>query len=200
MDGMVRVADIPEKGISLGELAIKANPMRGSVEPGTEPGLESTQYFGPKYGATAAGTVAMIVEVDPDTLLVEIKKYIIAHDCGTVLNPLIVDGQIHGGVSMGIGQSFYEKLAYDTNGQLLNANLGDYLLPRATDMPPIEIGHLNTPSPLNPMGSKGVGEAGAIPTPAAFVQAVENALASLGVEIMEAPLSPNRLYEMVRRK
>jgi len=197
VDGMVRVADIPEKGISLGELAIKANPMRGSVEPGTEPGLESTQYFGPKYGATAAGTVAMIVEVDPETLLVEIKKFIIAHDCGTVLNPLIVEGQIHGGVSMGIGQSFYEKLAYDTNGQLLNANLGDYLLPRATDMPPIEIGHLNTPSPLNPMGSKGVGEAGAIPTPACFVQAVENALAGLGVEIMEAPLSPRRLFELV---
>ena len=101
-------------------------------------------------------------------------------------------------VSMGVGQSFYEKLEYDANGQLLNANLGDYLLPRATDMPPIEIGHLNTPSPLNPMGSKGVGEAGAIPTPACFVQAVENALAPLGVEIMEAPLSPRRLYELTR--
>lgn len=196
-NGVVRVADIPEKSITLGELAIRANPMRGSVEPGTEPGLESTQYFGPKYGATAAGTVAMIVEVDPDTMLVEIKKFVIAHDCGTVLNPLIVDGQIHGGVSMGIGQSFYEKLVWDDNGQLLNANLGDYILPRATDMPTIEIGHLCTPSPLNPMGSKGVGEAGAIPTPACFVQAVENALAPLGVQIMETPLSPNRLYELV---
>ncbi len=139
----------------------------------------------------------MIVEVDPDTMLVEVKRYVIAHDCGTVLNPLIVDGQIHGGVSMGIGQSFYEKLAWDDNGQLLNANLGDYLLPRATDMPPIEIGHLNTPSPLNPMGSKGVGEAGAIPTPACFVQAVENALAGQGVEIMETPLSPSRLFELM---
>lgn len=196
-DGVVRVADIPEKSITLGELAVKANPMRGSVEPGTEPGLESTQYFGPKYGATGAGTCAMIVEVDPDTMLVDIKRYVIAHDCGTVLNPLIVDGQIHGGVSMGIGQSFYEKLEWDENGQLLNANLGDYMLPRATDMPPITIGHLNTPSPLNPMGSKGVGEAGAIPTPACFVQAVENALSGLGVEIMETPLSPNRLFELV---
>ena len=196
-DGVVRVADIPEKSIGLGELAVKANPMRGSVEPGTEPGLESTSYFAPKHGATGAGTCAMIVEVDPDTMLVEVKRYAIAHDCGTVLNPLIVDGQIHGGVSMGIGQSFYEKLAWDDNGQLLNANLGDYLLPRATDMPPIEIGHLNTPSPLNPMGSKGVGEAGAIPTPACFVQAVENALAPYDLEIMETPLSPNRLFELV---
>ena len=198
-DGAVRVADIPEKQVSLAELAVIANPMRGSVEPGTEPGLESTQYFGPRYGATASGTVAMIVEVDPDTLLVQIKRYVIAHDCGTVLNPLIVDGQIHGGVSLGIGNSFYEQLIYDEGASLLNGSLADYLLPNALDMPPkIEIGHLNTPSPLNPMGSKGVGEAGAIPTPAAFVSAVENALAGRGVEIMEAPLSPSRLYELTR--
>ncbi len=197
VQGQVRVADIPDKSISLSELAIRANPMRGSVEPGTEPGLESTQYFGPKYGATGAGTVAMIVEVDPETMLVEVKRFVIAHDCGTVLNPLIVDGQVHGGVSMGIGQSFYEQLVYDENGQLLNASLADYLLPRSTDMPHIEIGHLNTPSPLNPMGSKGVGEAGAIPTPACFAQAVENALADYKLEILETPLSPNRLFELL---
>jgi len=197
-NGQVRVADIPGKSISLSELALQANPMRGSVEPGTEPGLESTQYFGPKYGATAAGTVAMIVEVDPETMMVEVKRFVIAHDCGTVLNPLIVDGQVHGGVSMGIGQSFYEKLVYDENGQLLNASFADYLLPRSTDMPHVEIGHLSTPSPLNPMGSKGVGEAGAIPTPACFVQAVENALADYKLEILETPLSPNRLFELIQ--
>lgn len=202
-DGEVRVADIPTQRISLAELAVRANPMRGSVEPGTEPGLESTQYFGPQYGATASGTVAMIVEVDPETMMVEIKRYVMAHDCGTVLNPLIVEGQIHGGVSMGVGQSFYEQLVYDETGQLLNGSLADYLLPNALDMPPkIEIGHLNTPSPLNPMGSKGVGEAGAIPTPAAFVSAVENALSTADqatdhrIEIMQSPLSPNRLYEL----
>jgi carbon-monoxide dehydrogenase large subunit len=197
-NGQVRVADIPTKSISLSELALGANPMRGSVEPGTEPGLESTQYFGPKYGATGAGTVAMIVEVDPETMLVEVKRFVIAHDCGTVLNPLIVDGQVHGGVSMGIGQSFYEQLFYDENGQLLNASFADYLLPRSTDMPHIDIGHLNTPSPLNPMGSKGVGEAGAIPTPACFVQAVENALADYKLEILETPLSPTRLFELMQ--
>ena len=198
VQGQVRVADIPDKSISLSELAIGANPMRGSVEPGTEPGLESTQYFGPKYGATGAGTVAMIVEVDPETMLVEVKRYVIAHDCGTVLNPLIVDGQVHGGVSMGIGQSFYEQLVYDENGQLLNASFADYLLPRSTDMPHVEISHLNTPSPLNPMGSKGMGEAGAIPTPACFAQAVENALADYKLEILETPLSPNRLFELLQ--
>ena len=200
-DGQVRVADLPEQTISLAELAFKANPMRGSVEPGTEPGLESTQYFGPQYGATASGAVAMIVEVDLETMLVQIQRFVIAHDCGTVLNPLIVDGQIHGGVSMGIGQSFYEQLMFNEGGQLLNGSLADYLLPNALDMPArIEIGHLNTPSPLNPMGSKGVGEAGAIPTPSAFVSAVENALGHLGIEIMESPLSPNRIFELVQPK
>lgn len=198
-DGQVRVADIPEQAISLAELAVLANPLRGAVEPGTEPGLEATDYFGPKYGATASGAVAMIVEVDPETMLVEIKRLVIAHDCGTILNPMIVEGQIHGGVSMGIGQSFYEQLVYDENGQLLNASFMDYLLPRSTDMPRrIEIAHLETPSPLNPMGSKGVGEAGAIPIPSAFVQAVEDALADYHVEILETPLSPNRLFELVQ--
>jgi carbon-monoxide dehydrogenase large subunit len=199
VDGQVRVADVPRQSISLGELAVLANPLRGAVEPGSEPGLEATDYFGPQYGATAFGAVAMIVEVDPETMMVEIKRLVIAHDCGTVLNPMIVEGQIHGGMSLGIGNSFYEQLIYDENGQLLNASLMDYLLPRSTDMPPkIEIGHLETPSPLNPMGSKGVGEAGAIPTPSAFAQAVEDALADYNVEILESPLSPNRLFELLQ--
>ena len=198
-DGQVQVADIPEQAISLGELAVLANPLRGAVEPGTEPGLESTDYFGPKTCATASGVVGMIVEVNPETMLVEIKDLAIAHDCGTVLNPMIVDGQIHGGLSLGIGNSFYEKLVYDETGQLLNASFMDYLLPRSTDMPPqIKISHLETPSPLNPMGSKGVGEAGAIPAPAAFAQAVEDALSDYNVEILETPLSPNRLFEILQ--
>lgn len=199
IDGQARVADIPEQAIRLGELAALANPLRGAVEPGTEPGLESTDYFGPKTCATAFGVVAMIVEVDVETMLVEIKRLAIAHDCGTVLNPMIVDGQIHGGLSLGIGNAFFEKLAYDENGQLLNASFMDYLLPRATDMPPaIEIGHLETPSPLNPMGSKGVGEAGALPVPAAFAQAVEDALVDYNLEVLEMPLSPNRLFELLQ--
>ena len=197
-NGEVRIADIPSKSISLKELAAKANPTRGAVEPGTEPGLESTAYYGPPYGATAFGTVAMIVEVDPVTMMVKIKRFVIAHDCGTVVNPLILDGQLHGGVSLGIGNSFYEKLVIDENGTLLNGTFMDYLLPRATDMPTIEIGHLSTPSPLNPVGIKGVGEAGAIPTPSAFVQAVENALAGYKLTILEAPLSPNRIFELVQ--
>lgn len=197
-DGMVRVADVPTRSLTLGELALRANPSRGAVEPGTEPGLESTAYYGPPYGATGAGTCAMIVEVDPLTFNVKILRYVIAHDCGTVVNPLIVDGQIHGGIELGVGNSFFERLVVDEAGQLQNGSFMDYLIPRATDMPRIQVGHLSTPSPLNPLGIKGVGEAGTIPTPPAFVQAVENALSDLDLHILEAPLSPNRLFEIVQ--
>jgi len=199
-DGQVRVADIPRMSISLGELAVLANPLRGAVEPGTEPGLEATAYFGPKYGATAFGVHALILEVDVETMMVEIKRYVVVEDCGTVLNPLILEGQIHGGVAMGIGNAFYEKLVYDENGQILNASLADYLLPTATEVPRIEVGHLETPSPLNPLGSKGVGEAGTIPVPAVFAQALEDALSEYELEILETPLSPNRLYELLKDK
>ena len=199
-DGMVRVADAPEKCISLGELAQLANPLRGAVEPGTEPGLEATDYFGPQYGATANGAHAMIIEVDVETMMVEIKRYVTVEDCGTILNPLILDGQIHGGVALGISNSFYEQLIYDDNGQLLNASLMDYVIPTATEIPRMEIGHEVTPSPLNPLGSKGAGEAGAIPVPALFAQAVEDALPGYGLEILEMPLSPNKLFELMHKQ
>ena len=186
-----------DESISLGELAVLANPLRGAVEPGTEPGLEATAYFGPKYGATANGAHAMIIEVDPETMMIEIKRYVTVEDCGTVLNPLIVDGQIHGGVALGIANSYYEQLIYDENGQLLNASLADYLIPSATEIPRIEVGHEVTPSPLNPLGSKGAGEAGTIPVPAVFAQAMEDALQDYDLEILEMPLSPNRLFELL---
>ncbi len=196
-DGVVRVADIPHKFISLGELALLANPLRGAVEPGTEPGLEATAYFGPNYGATAFGTHAMILEVDPETMMIKIRRYVTVEDCGTVLNPLILEGQIHGGVSMGIGNAYYEQLHFDENGQLLNASFADYLIPSATEMPRIEVGHVETRSSLNELGTKGVGEAGTIPVPALFAQAIENALYNQELEILEMPLSPNRLFELL---
>jgi CO/xanthine dehydrogenase Mo-binding subunit len=173
--------------------------MRGAVAPGTEPGLEATQYFGPPYGATASGVHAMIVEVDPETLMLEIRKYVVVHDCGTIINPLIIAGQIHGGVAQGIGNAFYEHLVFDEKGQLLNASLADYLLPTALDVPRMQLEHNVTSSPLNPLGIKGTGEAGAIPVGALFAQAIEDALdlASEGIELREIPLSPNRLWELI---
>jgi CO/xanthine dehydrogenase Mo-binding subunit len=198
VDGQVRVADLPDRSIGLGELAALANPLRGAVEPGTEPGLETTSYYGPQYGATANGAHAMILEVDPETMMIDIKKYVTVEDCGTVLNPLIVEGQIHGGVALGIANSYYEQLIYDEQGQLLNASLADYLIPSATEVPRIEVGHEETPSPLNPLGIKGVGEAGTIPVPSVFAQAMEDALREeYDLEILEMPMSPNRLFELL---
>ena len=160
-------------------------------------GSKATAYFGPDRGSTASGVHAMIVEVDPETAMVEIQRYIVVHDCGRLINPLIVEGQIQGGVAHGIGNAFYEQLVYDGQGQLLNASFMDYLLPTASDVPRVEMAHLETPSPFNPVGLKGVGEAGCIPTGALFAQAVEDALADYGIEIREIPLSPNRLYELI---
>lgn len=198
VDGQVRVKGVPDRGVSLGELAQAANPLRGAVKPGTEPGLEATNYFGPERGATASGVHAMIVEVDPETMLVDVQKYVVVHDCGRVINPLILDGQIHGGVAQGIGNAFYEQLVFDEQGQLLTGSFMDYLLPTSLDVPPIETGHEVTPSPLNPLGVKGAGEAGAIPVGALFAQALEDALNVDGLEIREIPLNPNRLWELVR--
>ena len=200
VDGQVRVKGVPQKTIALGELAGKANPTRGAVKPGTEPGLEATNYFGPERGATAAGIHAMIVEVDPETMQIHIQKYLVVHDCGRVINPLILDGQIHGGVAQGIGNAFYERLAYDENGQLLNGTFMDYHLPTSLDVPRIETGHGETLSPLNPMGVKGAGEAGAIPVGPLFAQAFEDALHNLDFEILEIPLNSNRLWELTNKR
>lgn len=186
-----------DRSFTLGELARRANPLRGAVTPGTEPGLEATAYFGPDRGNAASGVHAMIVEVDAETAAVEIKRYVVVHDCGVVINPVVVEAQVQGGVAHGIGNAFYEQLIFDDNGQLMNASFMDYLLPTALDVPTVEMAHIETPSPLNPLGTKGVGEAGAIPTGALFAQAVEDALSGTGVEITEIPLSPNRLFELL---
>ena len=196
-DGAVRVNGSPDSFVTLGDLAAASNPMRGAVKPGTEPGLEATDYFGPEGGATASGVHAMIVEVDPETMMVEIKRYIVVHDCGVVINPMILEGQIQGGVAQGIGNAFYEELCFDENGQLLNASFMDYLLPTADTVPRIESDHVETPSPLNPLGIKGAGEAGAIPVGPLYAQAIEDALFDVDLEILEIPLSPGKLFELV---
>ncbi|MFZ3359363.1 MAG: xanthine dehydrogenase family protein molybdopterin-binding subunit [Xanthobacteraceae bacterium] len=200
-NGEVSVVGIPGKVVKLGALALAANPMRGAVRPGTEPGLESTQYFGPPSGATASGVHAVILEVDPQTFTLKVLKYVVVHDCGNIINPLILAGQIHGGVAQGIGNAFYEQLVSDDDGQLLNASLADYLLPTALEVPRMELAHMVTASPLNPLGIKGAGEAGAIPVGPLFAQAIEDALglADAKIELLEIPLSPNRLFELTAK-
>src|SRR5260370_24986187 len=132
----------------------------------------------------------MIIEIDPETMSIEIRKYVVVHDCGTVINPAILAGQIHGGVAQGIGNAFFEKLVFDDDGQLLNASLSDYLLPSSTDVPHLDLAHTVTKSPLNPLGIKGAGEAGAIPAVPLFAQAIDDALCltGSGVDILRIPL------------
>jgi CO/xanthine dehydrogenase Mo-binding subunit len=167
------------------------------LDEGEEPGLEARAFFAPERATWASGQHAAIIEVDPLTGAVRFLRYWVVHDCGTVVNPTIVEGQIHGGVAQGIGGALLERLAFDDTGQLLNASFMDFLMPTVAEVPRIEVAHLETPSPLNPLGIKGVGEAGAIPVPALVAEAIEDALAPFSVRIHEMPLSPSRLRELI---
>src|SRR5216684_2895606 len=162
---------------------------------GEQPGLEATGYYSPPGSTWAAGCHAAYVHIDPKTFRLEVLKYVVVHDCGRLINPMVVEGQIEGGVAQGIGGAFYERLAYDADGQLRNASFMEFLMPYATEVPSIEIDHVETPSPLNPLGVKGAGEAGVIPVGAVIGSAVEDAL---GIPITEMPLSPLKLYELSR--
>ena len=160
-------------------------------------GLENTAYFQPDQSTYSNGTHVAEVEVDIDTGAVKIVRFTVMHDRGTVINPMVVEGQVIGGVAHGIGNALFERLFHDAGGQPQTVNFADYLLPGATDMPPIDILHSQTPSPLNPLGMKGAGEGGTIPAIAAIIAAVD-ALAPFGVKINEAPISPARIVELVR--
>ena len=166
------------------------------VPEGDEPGLEATGYFSPPRSTFANGVHAVVVETDPATAEIRILRYCVVHDCGTLINPLIVEGQVHGGVAQGIGGALYERMEYDEHGQLLNASFMDFLMPYATEMPrTIEIDHLETPSPLNPLGIKGAGEAGVIPGMAVIASAIEDAE---GFRISRMPISPSELFDLRR--
>lgn len=217
VDGRIMVKGAPETGITYGQLARLANPLRyaygsdaadapkraaapwrGPALPaGQEPGLEAVEYYSPPHATWASGVHACLVEVDVDTGMIRFLRYCIVHDCGKVINPLIVEGQIHGGVAQGIGGAFYERMAYDDNGQLLNASFIDYLIPTAVEIPHLEIAHLETPSPLNPLGIKGVGEAGTIPVSALLASALDDALRPLGVRVTQMPLGPSELRDLI---
>jgi len=161
-----------------------------------EPGLEGRDYYSPVRSTFASGAHAVIVEVDPGTCAVTVEKYAVVHDCGRLINPRIVEGQIHGGVAQGVGGALYEVMAYDDMGQLQNASFMDFLMPYVSEVPQgIDIGHQETPSPLNPLGIKGAGEAGVIPGSAAIAAALEDAL---GIRITAMPLGPSQIYDLIR--
>ncbi len=199
-DGRVSVRGTPARSMTLAEVAVAANPLRGTIpEAWEQPGLEASRYFAPPRGTFPNGAHAAIIEVDIDTGMLKVLKYVVVHDCGRIINPMILEGQIRGGVAQGLGGAFYEKLVYDESGQLLTQTFMDYLLPTAMEVPEVEVVHLETPSPLNPLGVKGAGEAGVIPVPALVAQALDDALLDFGIRITEMPLSPNRLLEIIRQ-
>ena len=185
--------------ITFRELARLAQGMPGfSLAPGQTPGLEHTAYFAPQQASYCSGTHVVEVEVDPMTGAVTFINYAVAHDSGTIINPLIVDGQVQGGVAHGIGNALLELMRFDENGQPLTATFADYLLPMATDVPDCKITHVESPTPLNPLGVKGAGEGGTIPAAAAIIAAVEDALNEFGVHFAEAPLMPDRIVAALK--
>ena len=214
VDGQVQVKGAPSSRIDIGAVAVLSNPLRYAfdeasaratqfaapadpdrppVEEGVAPGLEATDYYSPTRSTFANGMHAVVVETDPDTADIKILRYCVVHDCGTIINPMIVEGQIHGGVAQGVGGALYERMEYHENGQLLNASYMDFLMPYASEVPHIEIDHLETPSPLNPLGVKGAGEAGVIPGSAAIASAIEDAE---GIRITRMPISPSELFHL----
>ncbi len=197
-DGIISVAGVPDMKVSYGDLASRLAPMvAGKVPAGFSPGLEATSYDSSQGMPTAAGSNVAEVEVDTGTGEVRVLRYSVGHDCGRMINPMLVDGQIVGGVVHGVGNALFERMHYDEAGQPLNTNYGEYLLPLASEMPPIEIAHQETPSPLNPLGIKGAGEGGTIPAAPAVIAAVENALAPFGVTIDSYPVSPEQLCRLI---
>jgi carbon-monoxide dehydrogenase large subunit len=192
--GRAHVRGFPDRAVTVEELAQLAySPPRGGLPPELGPGLSATVYFDPP-GPTFSGAVHVaVVEVDRDTGRARVGRYVVVEDCGPIVNPMIVEGQIHGAVAQGFGEALLESLVYDAGGQLLTATLMDYALPRADDLPGFEIGHLETPAPLMPGGVKGMGEGGTIGAPAALANAVADAVRPLGVRITTLPIRPELL-------
>jgi CO/xanthine dehydrogenase Mo-binding subunit len=215
-DGVVQVRGIPGASVPLRTVAVLSNPLRYAfdeaarqatqfagpgddskppVAEGDAPGLEHVDYYSPVRSTFAAGAHAAEVEIDPDTWEIDVVRYAVVHDCGTVVNPMIVEGQVLGGVAQGVGGALYERMAYDADGQLQNASFMDFLMPYASEVPDVVIDHQETKSPLNPLGIKGAGEAGVIPGTAAIASAIEDAT---GRRIASMPISPTELFSLMQ--
>ena len=183
---------------SFGEISLTAYVPHNYPE-GLEPGLEENGFYDPVNFTFPFGAYIAIVEVDSETGKVVIQRFVAADDVGNIINPMIVDGQVHGGVTHGIGQAMMEDAVYDESGQLVSGTYLDYSMPRADDVPQFELANEVTPCPHNPLGAKGVGEVGAIGSPPAVVNAVINALSPLGVRDLEMPLTPPRVWSAIQK-
>lgn len=196
--GKFFVKGSPGRDVSIQQVAFAAY-VPHKYPTGLEPGLEATSFYDPSNFTWPFGTHVAVVEVDAETGVVKLRRYVAVDDCGRVINPLLVDGQIHGGLAQGIAQALYEEAVYDENGQLISGSLMDYAVPKADDLPNFELDRTETPSPVNALGVKGIGEAGTIASSAAIVNAVVDALAPLGVRHLDMPLKPERVWQAIQQ-
>ncbi len=198
--GRIEIAGAPGSGMTLREVAEAVSGVPGYAMPGKfEPGLESMQSFLPGALTYGGGCHAVEVEVDIETCGVRILRYVVVNDCGRIINPMIVEGQLTGGAAHGIGNALFEWMGYDDQAQPITTTFADYVMPSATEVPKIEVQFAEFPSPLNPLGVKGVGESGCVPAAGAIISAIENALAPFGVRIAEYPVTPARLFALLSR-
>ena len=198
--GHIHVKGVPDMSVGLGEVAHAVAGTPGYALPGgIEPGIEDTQHVVVDDMTFPNGTHVVEVEVDVETGAVKILRYIIVHDSGVMINPMVVDGQVLGGTVHGIGNTLFEWMQFDDTGQPLTTTFAEYLLPAAPEVPFIDIVHYEIPTPHNPLGIKGVGECGTVPASAAIISAVEDALSPFGISIIETPLTPARIVQMVRK-
>lgn len=196
-EGQFFLKDRPERRLAFSEVA-QAAYLAKSLPPGMEPGLEASYFFEPSNFTFPFGAHVAVVEVDPETGEVQFRRYVAVDDCGRVINPLLVDGQVHGGIVQALGQALLEEAVYDETGQLVTGELTDYAIPKATDVPWLETDRTETPSPVNPLGVKGVGEAGTIAATPAIVNAVVDAVAPFGVRHLDMPLRPEKIWRAIR--
>jgi carbon-monoxide dehydrogenase large subunit len=195
-DGKVSVAGT-DRSVTFGEVAHAVYAEMERLPPEARDELAATKTYDPVFGTTTSATHIAMVEIDPETYEIRIERFAVAEDCGRLVNPLIVDGQVHGGVAQGIGAALYEEVVYDEQGQLNTASLVDYLVPSACEIPPMQLAHVESVSPTTLGGFRGMGEGGTIGAPAALANALADALAPLGIEINELPVTPERLFRLI---
>ncbi len=197
--GRVRVRGVPELSIGLGEIARRLAGQPGFALPGgVGPGMEALAAFEPETVTFCNGCHVAEVEVDAETGAVTVAAYTVVHDCGRMINPMVVEGQVVGGAIHGLGSALFERMVFDEAGQPQTANLGEYAMPTAPECPRLRIAHMESPSPLNPLGVKGAGEGGVIPAPSAIAAAIEDALAPLGVAVDDVPMTPEKLVRLIQ--
>jgi aerobic carbon-monoxide dehydrogenase large subunit len=187
------VAGVPQKRVAWKDVATAAYAGGQALPPGDTPGLEATTYFQPEGEVWSSGAVVCAVRIEPETGTLRIERLVWVDDAGTIINPLLAEGQLHGALAQGLGQALLEAIVYDGDGQCLTTTLMDYAIARADDVPPVQIEKMHTASPRNPLGAKGLGEAGCIGIPPAVVNATVDALAPFGVTHLDMPLTPARL-------